>query len=122
MQYIKFQEKWHALLCMSFFLCTIPFNIFVILLSTRFLLQDFDTSMHLIAPHDKSKLNKYQQEIEKSAFASIKDRVKFYDYDTIGMESIIEFEFSRRVWKINISKVHHILTSKSVSLTSTNRW
>ena len=85
-------------------------------------MQDFDTSMHLIAPHDKSKLNKYQQEIEKSAFASIKDRVKFYDYDTIGMESIIEFEFSRRVWKINISKVHHILTSKSVSLTSTNRW
>lgn len=46
-------------------------------------LQDFDTSMYLIAPHDKSKLNKYQQEIEKSAFASIKDRVKFYDYDTI---------------------------------------
>ena len=85
-------------------------------------MQDFDTSMHLIAPHDKSKLNKYQQEIEKSAFASIKDRVKFYDYDTIGMESIIEFEFSRRVWKINISKVHHILTSTSVSLTSTNRW
>ena len=49
--------------------------------------------MHLITPHDKSKLNKYQQEIDKSAFASIKDRVKFYDYDTIGMESIIEFEF-----------------------------
>ena len=46
-------------------------------------MQDFDTSMYLIAPHDKSKLNKYQQEIEKSAFASIKDRVKFYDYDTI---------------------------------------
>ena len=46
-------------------------------------LQDFVTSMTLIAPNDKSKRHKYEQEIEKSAFASIKSRVKFYDYDWI---------------------------------------
>lgn len=46
-------------------------------------LQDFTTSMVMIAPNDKSKINKYNQEIEKSAFASIKDRVKFYNYDKI---------------------------------------
>lgn len=46
-------------------------------------LQDFKTSMVLIAPNDKSKAEKYNQEITKSAFASIKERVKFYNYDYI---------------------------------------
>ena len=46
-------------------------------------LQDFATSMIMIAPNDKSKLNKYNQEIEKSAFSSIKDRVKFRNYDKV---------------------------------------
>lgn len=46
-------------------------------------LQDFTASMIMIAPNDKSKINKYNQEIEKSAFAAIKNRVKFYNYDKI---------------------------------------
>lgn len=46
-------------------------------------LQDFKTKMILIAPNEKSKIAKYQQEIEKSAFSSIKDRVSFYNYDYI---------------------------------------
>ena len=46
-------------------------------------LQDFTTSMIMIAPNDKSKFNKYNQEIEKSAFSSIKERVKFYTYDKV---------------------------------------
>ena len=46
-------------------------------------LQDFATSMYLIAPNDQSKINKYNQEIEKSAFAAIKNRVKFYNYDKV---------------------------------------
>lgn len=46
-------------------------------------LQDFTTSMIMIAPNDKSKINKYNREIEKSAFAAIKDRVKFFNYDKI---------------------------------------
>lgn len=46
-------------------------------------LQDFTTSMIMIAPNEKSKINKYNQEIEKSAFAAIKDRVKFFNYDKI---------------------------------------
>ena len=46
-------------------------------------LQDFTTSMIMIAPNEKSKINKYNQEIEKSAFADIKDRVKFFNYDKI---------------------------------------
>lgn len=46
-------------------------------------LQDFVTSMTLIAPKDESKRRKFNQEIEKSAFTSIKNRVKFYDYDYI---------------------------------------
>ena len=37
----------------------------------------------MIAPNEKSKINKYNQEIEKSAFADIKDRVKFFNYDKI---------------------------------------
>ena len=46
-------------------------------------LQDFTTSMIMVAPNEKSKINKYNQEIEKSAFAAIKDRVKFFNYDKI---------------------------------------
>ena len=46
-------------------------------------LQDFTTSMIMIAPNEKSKINKYNQEIEKSAFAAIKERVKFFNYDKI---------------------------------------
>jgi len=46
-------------------------------------LQDFTTKMILIAPNDKSKINKYQQEIEKAAFSSIKSRVQFYNYDFV---------------------------------------
>lgn len=46
-------------------------------------LQDFVTTMTLIAPKETSKTNKFNQEIEKSAFASIKNRVKFYDYEYI---------------------------------------
>lgn len=46
-------------------------------------LQDFTTSMIMIAPNEKSKINKYNQEIEKSVFAAIKDRVKFFNYDKI---------------------------------------
>lgn len=46
-------------------------------------LQDFTTSMIMIAPNERSKINKYNQEIEKSAFAAIKDRVKFFNYDKI---------------------------------------
>lgn len=46
-------------------------------------LQDFTTSMIMIAPNEKSKINKYNQEIEKSAFVAIKDRVKFFNYDKI---------------------------------------
>ena len=46
-------------------------------------LQDFKTKMIMIAPNEKSKIAKYQQEISKSAFSSIKDRVSFYDYDYI---------------------------------------
>lgn len=46
-------------------------------------LQDFNTSMTLIAPKDDSKIRKFQQEIEKSAFASIKNKVKFFDYEYV---------------------------------------
>jgi len=46
-------------------------------------LQDFNLTMTLIAPNDESKYKKYQQEIEKSAFASIRNRVKFFNYDYI---------------------------------------
>lgn len=46
-------------------------------------LQDFTTKMILIAPNEKSKINKYKQEIEKAAFACIKSRVEFYDYDFV---------------------------------------
>ena len=46
-------------------------------------LQDFATTMTLIAPKETSKINKYQQEIEKSAFASIKNRVKFFNYEFV---------------------------------------
>lgn len=44
-------------------------------------LQDFTNKMILIAPNDKSKISKYRQEIEKTAFLSIKSRVQFYNYD-----------------------------------------
>ena len=68
-----------------------PNSIFEVENSTNFLnslvkfveLQDFTTSMIMIAPNEKSKINKYNQEIEKSAFAAIKDRVKFFNYDKI---------------------------------------
>ena len=46
-------------------------------------LQDFATTMTLIAPKDTSKMNKFFQEIEKSAFSSIKNRVKFFDYEYV---------------------------------------
>ncbi len=46
-------------------------------------LQDFKTSMIMIAPENESKRNKFNQEIEKSAFTTIKDRVKFYDYNFV---------------------------------------
>lgn len=46
-------------------------------------LQDFTTSMIIIAPKEESKINKFRQEIEKSAFITIKERVKFFDYDYI---------------------------------------
>lgn len=46
-------------------------------------LQDFTTSMYLIAPNEASKVAKYNQEIEKAAFSAIKDRVKFFNYDKV---------------------------------------
>ncbi|MBF0231047.1 MAG: hypothetical protein HQK63_15875 [Desulfamplus sp.] len=46
-------------------------------------LQDFNTNMILIAPKDQSKIRKFEQEIEKSAFSSIKNRIKFFDYDYV---------------------------------------
>ena len=46
-------------------------------------LQDFVTSMTIIAPNEESKIRKFNQEIEKSAFASIKNRVKFFNYEYI---------------------------------------
>lgn len=46
-------------------------------------LQDFNSKMVLIAPNEQSKINKYQQEIEKAAFACIKSRVEFYNYDFV---------------------------------------
>ena len=46
-------------------------------------LQDFTTKMILVAPKNESKIHKYQQEIEKAAFACIKSRVQFYDYDFV---------------------------------------
>ncbi len=46
-------------------------------------LQDFNTKMALIAPNGEIKKRKFLQEIEKSAFVSIKDRVKYYDYEFI---------------------------------------
>jgi hypothetical protein len=46
-------------------------------------LQDFGTTMTLVAPNEQSKINKFKQEIEKAAFVSIKNRVKFYDYEYI---------------------------------------
>ena len=41
------------------------------------------TQMTIIAPNDRSKVAKFEQEIEKSAFASIKERVRFYNYDYV---------------------------------------
>lgn len=46
-------------------------------------LQDFNTKMILIAPKEQSKINKFQKEIDKAAFSSIKNRVQFYDYDFV---------------------------------------
>ena len=46
-------------------------------------LQDFTTSMTIIAPKEESKTKKFNQEIEKSAFSSIKGRVKFFDYEYV---------------------------------------
>ncbi|MGD9732283.1 MAG: hypothetical protein AB7U45_08875 [Desulfamplus sp.] len=46
-------------------------------------LQDFNTSMTIIAPKDESKTRKFQQEIKKSAFTSIKNKVKFFDYEYV---------------------------------------
>ena len=43
----------------------------------------YDDIVYLINHSDQSKINKYNQEIEKSAFAAIKDRVKFFNYDKI---------------------------------------
>jgi hypothetical protein len=39
--------------------------------------------MTLVAPNEQNKINKFKQEIEKAAFVSIKNRVKFYDYEYI---------------------------------------
>ena len=44
-------------------------------------LQDFMTDMMIIAP--QSKIEKFNTEIVKTAFVSIKDRVKFFDYDYV---------------------------------------
>jgi nuclear transport factor 2 (NTF2) superfamily protein len=46
-------------------------------------LQDFVTKMVLIAPKKMARENKFKQEIEKSAFVNIKNRVAFYDYEYI---------------------------------------
>ena len=70
---------------------SLPNSIFEIENSTNFRnslvkfveLQDFNTSMTLVAPKDDSKIRKFNQEIKKSAFSSIKDRVKFFDYEYI---------------------------------------
>ncbi|MEA3450463.1 MAG: hypothetical protein U9Q83_01010 [Bacteroidota bacterium] len=69
----------------------LPNSIFEIENSTNFRnslvkfveLQDFNTSMTLIAPKDDNKIRKFKQEIEKSAFVSIKNKVKFFDYEYI---------------------------------------
>jgi hypothetical protein len=66
-----------------------PNNLFEVENSTSFVnslskfveLQDFNTAMTLIAP--KEKRSQFQQKIELAAFASIKNRVKFYDYEYI---------------------------------------
>jgi len=68
-----------------------PHSIFEIENSTNFRnslvkfveLQDFVTEMILVAPKEISKENKFYQEIEKSAFISIKNRVKFCDYEYV---------------------------------------
>lgn len=44
-------------------------------------LQDFATSMTIVAPH--GKLKQFAQEIQKAAFSSIERRVKFYDYEFV---------------------------------------
>ncbi len=44
-------------------------------------LQDFMTEMMIIAP--QSKFEKFNTEIAKSAFVSIKDRVKFFNYEYV---------------------------------------
>ena len=44
-------------------------------------LQDFQTKMILVAP--KEKRNKFEQEIKKSAFSSIKNKVEFHNYESI---------------------------------------
>lgn len=46
-------------------------------------LQDFNTKMNIIAPNDESKKNKFIKEINKAAFSSIADRVRFFDYEYI---------------------------------------
>ncbi len=49
----------------------------------KFLDYGFKRIILVCPPNEKSKIAKYQQEISKSAFSSIKDRVSFYDYDYI---------------------------------------
>lgn len=46
-------------------------------------LQDFNTTMTIIAPKDDSKIRKFNQEITKAAFSSIKEKVKFFDYEYV---------------------------------------
>lgn len=46
-------------------------------------LQDFNVKMNIIIPNDKAKKEKFNQEIEKVAFADIRHRVKCYTYDYI---------------------------------------
>ena len=46
-------------------------------------LQDFNVRMNIIIPNDKAKRDKFNQEIEKIAFATIRSRVKCYTYDYI---------------------------------------
>jgi len=46
-------------------------------------LQDFVTTMTLIAPNEQSKINKFHNVMEEAAFSSIKQRVKFFNYEYV---------------------------------------
>ena len=82
-----------------------PHSVFEIENSTNFRnslvkfveLQDFITTMTLIAPKDASRKNKFEQEMKKSAFSSIRNRVKFYDYEYI--EKLYNHEIASQQFK-----------------------